>query len=64
MTKTVYLSIRTTAYKQVGELGTRAELWNIPELNAAYDKACQSLDAIDALGIRLGYLDAETNEVL
>jgi len=59
-----YLKLRQDAYAFAGILGTDAELTNIPELSTAYESMGPALDAIDALGYRLGILDPETNEEL
>jgi hypothetical protein len=62
MNKLKYLQLRGRLYKQIGQLGNEALMTCIPELRTAYSDACLALDSIDSLGVRLGYLDPETNE--
>lgn len=65
MNRTEYVNLRQSAYALVGVVGTTAELLDVTsEFDSAYCKGCGMLDAIDALGVRLGYVDAETNEVI
>ena len=64
LTKAKFKDIRDNAYKMAGELGTLAEIGDCWGSGQAYNKSCDMLDAIDEIGYRLGYLDAETNEEL
>jgi len=66
MTRAKYKALRIKAYKLTGEIGTMAEkLGNeMPQLNASYHEMCRGLDAIDELGVSLGYIDAETNDFI
>lgn len=64
MKRNEYLKLRSKMYKVAGEVGTFAEIAKFTALNVAYDKMCQSLDEIDLLGVGLGYIDPETNDVL
>lgn len=64
-----YIELRESANKNAGILGDAAERCENADLDAtaeyrAYDTACTALDALDALGYKLGYLDAETNEYI
>jgi len=63
MRKIDYLALRNKMYSAVGTLGTHAEETEIPYLQDAYSSGCIMLDDIDCLGVKLGYIDAETNEV-
>jgi len=63
MNRAQYFQLRDQAYKLVGVVGTEAEGGSeSDELSDAYRRGSEMLDAIDALGYRLGFLDPETNE--
>lgn len=63
MKRQEYFQLRDQAYKLVGVVGTEAEdVSESDELSDAYRHGSEMLDAIDALGYRLGFLDPETNE--
>jgi hypothetical protein len=64
MKRQKYISLRTKAYKLAGEVGTLAELGNMPQLDASYEEMCRALDSIDELGVSLGYIDPETNDLI
>jgi hypothetical protein len=60
-----FIELRDEAYKAAGVVGDAAERFRgYPVLDVAYARMCEGLDAIDDLGVQLGYLDDETNEVL
>jgi hypothetical protein len=65
MTRQKYKALRVKAYKLTGEIGTMAELHGneMPQLDASYKEMCRGLDAIDELGVSLGYIDPETNDL-
>lgn len=63
MNKQDYLKLRRMLYDSIGYLGYDAELASIFELNEAYKHASTTLDYIDELGIKLGYIDSKNNEV-
>lgn len=66
MTRAKYKALRIKAYKLTGEIGTMAEeLGNeMPQLETSYKEMCRGLDAIDELGVSLGYVDPETNDLV
>lgn len=66
MNRKKYLALRNKAYKLAGEIGTLAELNGdkLPQLDSSYKEMCRSLDSIDELGVDLGFIDAETNNVI
>lgn len=71
MTRQKYKALRSKLYKSVGELGTLAEIegaihgprHEFQLLDISYKNACEMLNHIDALGVKLGYVDAETNDL-
>ena len=63
MSRGEYLGMRGKAYSDAGTIGALAETTDYEELAAAYANLCFALDAIDALGVRLGIIDYETNEI-
>jgi hypothetical protein len=66
MTRAKYKALRVKAYKMTGEIGHLAELHGneMPQLESSYKEMCRGLDAIDDLGISLGYVDPETNDLI
>lgn len=66
MTRHKYKALREKFYKVSGEVGTMAELetsqYDHAHLAEAYARSCEALDAIDALGVSLGFIDPETND--
>lgn len=66
MTKRKYLALREKLYKLTGEIGTVAELHgeDMPQLEASYKEMDRAIEEIDALGIGMGYIDAETLTVI
>lgn len=57
-----YRELREESYKSVGIVGNAAERFQDTQLEIAYIRMSQGLDAIDQLGYDLGYLDSDTNE--
>lgn len=66
MNRSKYKALRVKAYKLTGVIGTGAELDGneMPQLEASYKEMCRGLDAIDDLGVSLGYVDPETNDLI
>lgn len=66
MNRSKYKALRSKLYKAAGEVGTLAEKHGdkMPQLDATYHEMCRGLDSIDELGISLGYIDPETNELI
>lgn len=67
MTRAKYKALRDKLYKSMGELGTMAEnetsSYDHAHLAEAYARGCEMLDAVDALGVSLGYIDPDTNDL-
>ncbi len=68
MTRRQFKVLREKLYKAVGEVGTLAEneksQYDHGHLAEAYARGSDMLDAIDSLGITLGFLDPETNDLI
>ena len=62
MSKDKFKKLHDDANKLAGELGTLAERTDDKGLAKAYDKSCQTLDAVEDIGERMGYLNNETLE--
>ena len=59
LSKNKYKELRKSALVLAGELGTMAELTEELDACLAYDKACEMLDAIDSIGLRLKYITSD-----